>query len=471
MPMRNLLTLFVAAVLSILCYERAARNRYVGSLTEAMNKIDEIYVDPVDERELFEGAIEGMIEKLDPYSAYTNPKEWKRFKEGLDQNFGGIGILVEVNPETKRLTVMNPLVGTPAHKAGIKPGDVILKIGDKDTLDMPLEESVNLMRGPEGSQITITLQHADAKQPFELTLTRARIPIESVFGDTRNGEAAWDFHLEEDRRIGLIRVGTFGERTVVEFRKALETFEEPGGAIEALIIDLRSNPGGLLNAATEICDMFLDDGVIVSTRSRGGVTSSLSRAEPGVLVKRELPIVVLVDRYTASASEIVSACLQDHQRAVICGERSWGKGTVQNVVELEGGRSAIRLTTASYWRPSGKNIHKKKDAKDEDDWGVQPSEGMAVVLTDEEREKMIKQRRERDFAALRPNGSKPPKKEDEPKPDPSSDQPPTPEVQDDPTAKETPPGEPGLPFDDPQMRKAIDYLKQQIEEKREPKAA
>jgi carboxyl-terminal processing protease len=457
--MRNLITLFVAAVLSVLCYERAARNRFVGTLTEAMNIIDRVYVDPVDDRELFEGAMEGMIGKLDPYSSYTNPKEYRQFQESLDQRFGGIGILVEVNPDTKRLTVMNPLVGTPAHKAGIKPGDVILKIGDKDTKGMPLEESVTLMRGPEGSEITVTLQHADEDQPYELTLKRARIPIESVLGDTRDANGVWDFHLQEDRRIGLIRVLTFGEQTTQEFRRALESFNVPGQEIKALIIDLRSNPGGLLNAARDICDMFLDDGVIVTTRGRNGVTTSTYTAEPGVLVDRQIPIVMLVDRYSASASEIVAACLQDHGRAVICGERTWGKGTVQNIIELEGHRSAMRLTTATYWRPSEKNIHKRKDAKDEDDWGVRPNDGMQVVLTDEEREKVVRQRRERDFAALR--NAKPAKKEENKEtPADESSPPPLPEVKDDPTAKSSDAAD--EPFDDPQVRKAIDYLQQQL---------
>ena len=475
MPLRNLLLLFVAAVVSLACYQRAARNRYVGTLAEAMNLIDEYYVEPVDNRELFEGAMIGMLDRLDPYSSYTNPKDYKRFNEGMSQQFYGIGIMVEINPETKRLTVMNPLPESPAQNAGIVPGDVILKIKGYDpdqgkevlidTKDMTLDKSVQYMRGEiEGSEVTIVIQHADGSEAQEITLKRARIPIESVRGDTRNASGQWDFHLEEDRRIGLLRVSTFGELTTQEFRKALETFSRPDAEIQGLIIDLRSNPGGLLNAAKDMVDMFLDDGVIVTTRGRGGVTTSTYSAEPGVLVNRKVPIVVLVDRYSASASEIVAAALQDHHRAVICGERTWGKGTVQNVAELEGGRSAVRLTTATYWRPSEKNIHKKRDAKDEDDWGVRPDDGLLVELTDEQREKVGQARVDRDFAPLRaarrakakpevPESDNTPSEESKPR-----DDPPTPQVSDDPTDKSAD----DEAFDDPQLRRAIEFLQKQL---------
>jgi carboxyl-terminal processing protease len=473
---RNFCAIFLAAMVSVLCYERASRNRYVATLTDAMNIIQQHYVDPVDSRELFEGAIDGMISKLDPYCAYTNPTAYRRFQESLDQRFGGIGILVEVDPETRRLTVMNPLVGTPAHKAGIKPGDVILKIDDHDTEDMSLEDSVTLMRGPEGSPVTLVIQHADDETPITLVLRRAKIPIESVLGDTRDAEGVWDYHLEENRRIGYIRIGNFGEQTTEEFRGALNTFKEPGSEIEALIIDLRNNPGGLLNAARDICDLFLDGGVIVTTRGRGDVVTGQYTATAGVIVDEQIPVVLLVDRFTASASEIVAACLQDHHRASVCGERTWGKGTVQNIAPLEGGRSAIRLTTATYWRPNEQNIHKRRDATDDEEWGVRPDAGLEVALTDEERERVARQRRERDFAALRSAGIRlppPPLKiEESPdeKPDdqvsPSGEEngsssPPMPDVTEDPTTSS---GDASAdePFDDPQLRRAIEHVKQRM---------
>jgi len=397
MPRRNLLVIFIAAIASILCYHRAARNRYIGTLGEVMNIVNTQYVDPVDSRALFEGAMEGMVSQLDPYSGYVNPDEYNRLRENLDQEFGGVGIVVEMNPETKRLTVMTPLVGTPAYKAGLRSGDQIVEINGKDTEGMTLEDSVQLMRGPEGSKVDLKLLRTDVAEPIEVTLERARIPIESVLGDRRRADGSWIYRLEEHPNLGYIRLTTFGKDTAEELKKALQEYREPGNHIEGLILDLRGNAGGLLDAAVETCDVFLDGGIIVTTRGRGGVERASFSATPGVELGKDVPMVVLIDKYSASASEIVAGCLQDQGRAVVAGQRSWGKGTVQNVLPLEGNRSALRLTIASYWRPSGKDIHKRKDAKDSDDWGVRPDPELEVNLTTEEAAKIAKARRQRDI--------------------------------------------------------------------------
>ena len=184
--------------------------------------------------------------------------------------------------------------------------------------------------------------------------------------------------------IGYVRIINFGERTAEEFQSALASYRTSDGQIDGLIIDLRYNPGGLLTAAAEVCDALLDEGLIVTTRGRNGVLMERHAAEAGVDLPREVPVAVLVDRLSASASEIVAACLQDHQRAVIVGQHTWGKGTVQNVIRLEGGKSAIRLTVGSYHRPSGKEIHKWKRSTDSDDWGVRPDPGLEVLLTNHE---------------------------------------------------------------------------------------
>ena len=455
MPMRHLFVLFFAAMLSLVCYERASRNRYVSTLSEALHIIDDSYVEEVDPRVLFEGAMSGMFTKLDsPYSAFVPPKEYLKMKEGLDQEFGGIGIFVEANPETKQLIVMRPLADTPAFRAGIRAGDIILKVGEKPLDNMTITETVELLRGPIGSEVKLTLQRASDKSVEEFTLVRASILQESVRGDKLSSDGkAWDFHLQEDRRIALIRVETFGEHTAAELRKALTTFRDAEQGVRGIIIDLRGNGGGLLTAAVEMCDMFLDEGVIVSTRGRNGAMRDEHRAEPGVELRREIPMVILVDRYSASASEIFAACLQDHQRAVICGQRTWGKGTVQNLLLLEGGKSAMRITTATYWRPSGKNIHKKRDAKDTDSWGVLPEADLEVALSDEEMSRMIQQRKAKDFAGFKAE------QKDEPKPE---EQPPQPKVVEDPSTKIVPPTEDSEPFDDPQLRTAIEYLQEKI---------
>ncbi len=432
MPLRNLLTIFLASVVSLACYVKADRNRYASALAQAMNVIDAHYLDEVSYRELYENAMRGMAEGLDGHSAYVSPTEYSRFLEGLEQEFGGIGILVEVDQETERLTVMSPLVDTPAYRAGIKAGDVILEIDGKDTLRMTLKDAVELMRGEPGASVRLTVRHVGEEEPIEVEITRDIIPIESVLGDRRDKDGTWDFLLEENRRVTYVRLITFGEHTVDELTEVLEDRK-----VEALILDLRDNAGGLLTVAVDTCDLFIHDGVIVSTRERGGkMRRAPARAASDTIIDRDVPMVVLTNRFSASASEIVAACLQDHERAKIVGQRTWGKGTVQNIIELEGRRAALKLTTASYWRPSGKNIHRRKDATDEDDWGVQPDEGFDIVLTDEEADQVRKDRRKRD-AFL--NGGR----ED--------------------GTEETEEKDAAKPLFDPQLHKAVEYLESQLQ--------
>lgn len=458
MPLRNLMVICLAAILSLVCYQRASRNRYVTTLTDAMNVITRQYVDEVEPRVLFEGAMEGMVKRLDPYSGYTSPDDYEQFQESLDQEFGGVGIVVEMNAETNRLTVMSPLIGTPAYKAGLKAGDVIMAINGQDTQKLTLKDAVGLMRGPEGSEVKVSILHAGDTELREFTLQRAIIPIESVLGDIRRPDGSWVFTLEQHPRIGYIRLVNFGERTTEELRTALHTLTRPELKIDALILDLRGNAGGLLKAAVETCDMFLDEGLIVSTRGRGGVQKSSVSAEKGVLLPPEVPLVVLVDKYSASASEIVAACLQDHNRAAIAGQRSWGKGTVQNIIQLEGGRSALRLTVASYWRPSGKDIHKRKGATESQDWGVRPDPGLEVNLTDEQFEQVYRARRNRDMSIQGQPPQQPPAEIKRPEL--------TPEV---PVPIPEPEGaQPSATTaDDPQLKKAIEHLRKEIKRRQE----
>lgn len=422
MPTRNLIVIVMTALVSVACYSKASKNRYADTITEAMRIISTQYVDEVDNRQLFSDAMTGMAEGLDQYSSYLGPERFKEMEETLDQEFGGVGIIVEVDQESKRLTVMSPLVGTPAYEAGMRAGDTIMEINGESTEGMTLNDSVKRMKGPIGSPVDLIVRHANEEDSVSMTLHRAVISVESVLGDTRKADDSWNYRLEANPRIGYIRLTTFGKNSVQEVSDALAAEE---GRIDSLILDLRGNAGGLLKSAVQICEMFIEPGKrIVSTKGRGGhlVRAYESSTEP--LISRSIPMVVLTNRSSASASEIVAACLQDHDRATIVGERTWGKGTVQNIIELEGGRSALKLTTASYWRPSEKNIHRRKDAKDEDDWGVRPNEGFEVPLTPEDLDKVMLQRRDRDIV-----------RSGEPM---------------------EPPAE---PFDDPQLRRAINHLK------------
>src|SRR5205807_2184287 len=231
----------------------------------------------------------------------------------LDGEFTGIGIVVEPDRTSGHLAVLEALVGKPAHLAGIRAGDTILAIDGHDTKRVPLREAVTSIRGKPGTRVAIRIRHAGKEEPVDYDLERATIPLETVLGDARGDRGQWIFRLLDHPRIGYIRIfDNFGERTADEFRAALATYRQPSQQIEGLIIDLRYNRGGLLKAATEICDMLLDKGLIVTTRGRQQRETARYEAHPGVELSLDVPIVVLADRLSASASEIVAACLQDN---------------------------------------------------------------------------------------------------------------------------------------------------------------
>lgn len=395
MSRRSLLLIMMVALVSYACYRRADHNPYGRHFAEILEKIDRNYVEPVDDQKLFEGALEGMVGKLDDYSSFISRRETDQFRQTLDQKFGGVGIEVSVDPKTQDLMVMSPLVGTPAYIAGVRAGDKIVSIDGQSTKGFSLKDAVGLLRGKEGEPVTLGVIHDGETKPVDYALVRKVIKVDSVLGDVRGPDDTWNFFLAGHPGIGYIRITTFGELTVKELRSALEWLAERH--CRGAIIDLRNNPGGLLPAATETCDLFLDAGKpIVSTRGREGkVEEEIHSTGNGPYQK--LPLVVLVNHYSASASEIVAACLQDHHRAVIVGERSWGKGTVQKVLPVEGGRSVLKLTTASYWRPSGRNIHRLKSAAETDPWGVDPDADCSVPMTDKELSAWLEYRRDRDI--------------------------------------------------------------------------
>ncbi|HVC97646.1 MAG TPA: S41 family peptidase [Pirellulales bacterium] len=429
MPRRNLYLLSAIALISLACYKKADsayRSHYgqmIATIVKVFEEIDRNYVKVVDERQVFEGAIKGMVDQLDdPYSGYEPPQEAQEFQQGLDQRFGGIGIELAIDPKTKRLTVMSPMIGTPAYDAGILAEDQLLSIDGEDTTGFDMEDAVRRLRGKAGQKVKLSVLHAGQSTAVEIELQRDEINVPSVLGDWRDANGQWKFVLAADPLIGYLRVTTFGEQTVRELRSALDEVSRSG--IQALLVDLRGNTGGYLTAAIGTCDFFVKEGEIVSIRGRetqqpdatpegradgGPRQTDMVPATVAPRFKNEQrhlasgnaaytawPMAILVNRGSASASEIVAACLQDHQRAVVVGERTWGKGTVQNVIRLEGGKSALRLTIASFWRPSDKNIHRFADAKEEDDWGVRPNPGFEVKLTDDERKKLFEERRARD---------------------------------------------------------------------------
>ncbi len=297
------------------------------------------YVDEADEDELIEAAVNGMLSSLDPHSGYMTPQRFDDMKVQTQGEFGGLGI--EVTMEGGLVKVVSPIDDTPAFRAGLEPGDLITHIDGEQVLGMTLAEAVELMRGRVGTKIRLTVRRADG-EPFDVSLTRAIIKIESVR------------HRLEDN-IGYIRVSSFNEQAGPGVQKAVrEIRAEAGEALQGYVLDLRNNPGGLLSQAVAVADAFLERGEIVSTRSRRSEDSQRFNAEPGDITDGK-PIVVLINAGSASASEIVAGALQDHNRAIVLGTRSFGKGSVQTIIPLAS-RGAMRLTTARYYTPSGRSI-------------------------------------------------------------------------------------------------------------------
>jgi carboxyl-terminal processing protease len=344
---------------------------------DTFDQVQRNYVKDVDRRELLQAAIEGMMSRLDPYSSYISPDEMARFSEAVDQEFGGIGITVHKDEPSDRLVVMSPLPGTPAYRAGIRAGDVIMEINGKTTKGISIESAVHVLKGKPGESVKIGVRHAGEEKIEQMALVRDVIHVPTVLGDHYKPDGSWDYMLDKDNKIGYVRLTHFSRHSAIELEKAVNELLEQG--MKGFILDMRFDPGGLFSQATEIADMFIDGGTIVSTKGRNTPSRTWEAKKDGTFPN--FPMAVIINHFSASASEIVAACLQDHHRAVIVGERSWGKGSVQNVIELEGGTSALKLTTASYHRPSGKNIHRFPGASEKDDWGVMPDPGYIVKFT------------------------------------------------------------------------------------------
>ncbi|MCC9609601.1 S41 family peptidase [Blastopirellula sp. JC732] len=369
----------------------------IQMFADALDQVDRNYVEKLDRRKLIEAAIRGVITELDPHSTYIPQEELARFRTNIDQQFGGIGI--QIDARDGQLIISSPLVGGPAYDAGIGAGDRILEINGQSTKGMNLDAAIEHLKGEPGETVSLVIYHPAEFKTETLELEREMIQLQTVLGDQRLENNDWDYIYDHDQKIAYVRITIFSRNTAEEFAAVLEKLKADG--IRGLVLDLRSNPGGLLSAAIEISDRFISDGKIVSVEGRNTPKREWSAVPDTTLI--DVPVAVLIDHFSASASEIVSACLQDHDRAVVIGQRSWGKGSVQNIINLEEGKSAMKLTTASYHRPSGKNIHRLPDAKDSDEWGVSPSPDMEVKMTPKQLTTFQQYRRLRDMATLIPH--------------------------------------------------------------------
>ncbi|MGB0507037.1 MAG: S41 family peptidase [Pikeienuella sp.] len=314
---------------------------YLDLFGDIFERVRSQYVEEVNEKELIESAINGMLTSLDPHSSYLAPKNFEDMRVQTKGEFGGLGI--EVTMEDGFVKVVAPIDETPAAEAGMQAGDFITHLDGEHVLGLTLSEAVERMRGKVGEALTITVVREGAEEPFDVVIVRDTIKIRAV-------------RARAEGDVGVVRITTFNEQTDVNLKSSIEKLTEEIGAenLKGFVIDLRNNPGGLLNQAISVSDAFLEKGEIVSTRGRDPRDSERHNAQPGDLTNG-LPLVVLINQGSASASEIVAGALQDHRRAIILGAKSFGKGSVQTIMPLQG-QGAMRLTTARYYTPSGRSI-------------------------------------------------------------------------------------------------------------------
>ena len=315
----------------------------IDLFSEVLETIKKEYVDEIDQAEIMDSAINGVLQSLDPYSAYMSPKSFEGMQTDTKGEFGGLGI--EIGMESGVVKVISPIADTPAANAGIKSGDYIVKINDVQVQGKSLTEAVELMRGPIGSEINLTVRRINVKKSLNFKIKRAVIEVKSVEAKI----------IGERKKIGYLRLKSFNENSDKQLFKSIKGFER-NNKLNGYILDLRNNPGGLLNQAISITDFFLDDGEIVSTKGRkiSETRRFFSKKGDGINGK---PLIVIINNGSASASEIVSGALKDHKRAIILGESTYGKGSVQSIIPLKNG-GGIRLTISKYYLPSGKSISK-----------------------------------------------------------------------------------------------------------------
>lgn len=378
------LALAAAIAVPVLARQASVFNQ-LDLLVDVRHQIVSEYVEEPNQEVMIQNAVRGMVDALnDDYTLYIPPEELKDFDKSIRGTFSGIG--AEVDIHENRLRIVSPLEESPAWKAGIMAGDIILDIDGTSTLNMTITDAISRLTGQEGTPVKLRVRH-DTGEETVLNITRARINVATVKGIRRNGESKWDFMLDEANGVGYIRISQFTEGTAHDVRAALDSLIARNA--RGVILDMRFNPGGLLESAVEISDMFLDaDKRIVSIKGRVVPERVEMSKQEGTIPP--LPIVVLANEGSASASEVVAGALSDNSRALFVGTRTFGKGSVQQIMMLDDGQGALKITNAYYYLPNGRNIHRREG---KDTWGVDPSEGCYVPMTPEAMKKMIEVRR------------------------------------------------------------------------------
>lgn len=382
MPKRNIVWMMLLAVIAVLLWQvpgvlirRETLYNQFGPMLDVFFQVRKNYVEEPRDDDLLRGAIEGMLGQLDPYSQYFDSKEYRQFQKKTEGQFVGIGIEVEQVVPGVGLVVAAPIEGTPAYRAGIRSQDVITHIDSKPTQDLQVGQAIELIEGQPGTSVVLTVARPGREHSFDLTITRGIIVLRTVRGWARTASQDWDYLIDPAHRIGYIRISAFEKPTGDQLDEAIKALLHREG-MRGLVIDLRNNPGGLLEEVVRIAGHFIPRGVLVTTKGRNRRDSVYEA--PGRNVYPNFPIAVLINRDSASASEILAGVLRDYGRATLVGETTFGKGSVQETIELDGGRGAMKLTTAYYYLPKGERIHGH---------GVAPDR--AVALNVRERTQMI----------------------------------------------------------------------------------
>lgn len=371
-----------------------------GPLIEADALCRQQYVEPIRDARLVEGAIRGMMLRLDPYSGYIAPHELAAFQRRSEGNYTGVGI--EIGFRRGRLRVIAPIEGSPAAHADVRPGDTLLSIDGVNVDGWSVVDVEERLVGPPGRIVTLGLLHKGDHNPIEVSLKRDRVHVASVRGFAREGRHGWSFWIDRAKRIGYVRVSNFRVHTMKEFDTALRELQ--AGGVRGLIIDLRFNPGGIMKQAIAMIDRFVDHGTILATVTRRRAIEAFLATTTDTV--SDLPVVVLVNGGSASAAEIVSGALQALKRATVVGERSFGKGSVQHVIHLNDRGGALKLTTAYYRLPDGRIIHRTPQNTDSDAWGITPD--VLIELTETERQAIRDARRALNLAFMEPSNARGP---------------------------------------------------------------
>jgi carboxyl-terminal processing protease len=361
---------------------------FVKTLIDIHRQIDNNYVDPVDEDKLKIGSVNGMMGELDPYSIFVPAAKTEEFDSILGGSFKGVGIELS-QLENGDIQVVSPIPNSPALKAGVMAGDIIEKVNGTEIKGKKIADVQAMIKGPLGSEVRLTVKHLEGSQEVELKMTRQEIILPTVMGYRRDAKNNWDYWVSPNPKIGYVRITQFTKDTFDELKKSLD--QVLGQGMQGLVLDLRFNPGGMLDQAKAVVNLFISDGVIVVTKGLHR-SEEIARASPDQALPQKFKLIVLVNEHSASAAEIVAGSLKDNHRAVILGTRTYGKGSVQEIIPLEQDEGELKLTVAYYYLPSGRLVHRKKGATD---WGVEPQ--IIVPMSEKDEMRVLQQQSEEEL--------------------------------------------------------------------------